>query len=884
MAKTIILTEEQGEALVGNGQMSNKQRKRMEREMRMENQRVVEDYIREYTSSFVSGYLDTPMRELPSWLQPALYVGDEESGLYKSVADNQDGHNRLLDFMRINLYQQFGVYYGHGPEKYIQGIARIALADLHYYSFDPNMLDGGGITKLSRLMRLIVKDPETMLDGVELDKNLNGWDYRELMEVFAPKLEAYRQQQVDVSNVYGDKPGKYSIYPIQDIVTENMMVVPTDDSKNFLFKLHNYTDWCICDPSKYPMEYAQYVCGGGKFYICLQEGFENVQKVQGDNCPLDEYGLSMIAILVGPDGLPDNVTTRWNHEFGGENHSDLWEAEQVSKLMGVNFFNTFKPRDNEQLRSMRVMNERKAMKRKQNGPKKVNQAIMLNAAMCDIVGENVEDDEYKLACEPDSTPTYFHVCKEEKNGRTLILGSEQAEKLKNSQKTTEDTYKPYFDGITDYMRRNGVHVDPTPEVELNEEPQKGLFITTGYYQPEEKKITLFTKDRHPKDVLRSFAHEMIHHSQKLDGKDMNFSGEDSVDGNKSLEELEADAYLRGNLMFRKWTEDERRKLNESKKKKKNKKDKTVYNDKGEVVPEFCDKCGSKVGVYICGEPVYKCTNKKCHKYFGTMPFSLNEELEMMFDEETDPDSIDLSSFNIKKDLNPKFWKDGKLDSRIRLKLLDIADDFIRFMGIDWVEPSDIILTGSIANYTWNSKSSDIDLHVVMDYSKIDDNRELVDNYLYAQKTIWNEEHDGISIYGFNVELFVEDESSSETRHRAVYSLEKNEWVVPPDRESLATSKVDKSFIRKKVAEYMDKTDEIKTMFHDAGDDTHKISEAGKMAGKLFDRIKKERKKSLEGAESEITNGNVIFKCLRRLGCIADLREIITTSYDISNSL
>lgn len=59
-------------------------------------------------------------------------------------------------------------------------------------------------------------------------------------------------------------------------------------------------------------------------------------------------------------------------------------------------------------------------------------------------------------------------------------------------------------------------------------------------------------------------------------------------------------------------------LTESKKKKKRKK--TVKNDEGEIVPEFCDKCGSKVGLYIQGEPIYKCSNKDCGKYFGTMPF------------------------------------------------------------------------------------------------------------------------------------------------------------------------------------------------------------------------------------------------------------------------
>ena len=51
------------------------------------------------------------------------------------------------------------------------------------------------------------------------------------------------------------------------------------------------------------------------------------------------------------------------------------------------------------------------------------------------------------------------------------------------------------------------------------------------------------------------------------------------------------------------------------------------------------------------------------------------------EEALSPSEVDLSSFNIKKELNPKFWKDDKLDSRIRIKLLDIADD-VHHAGVD----------------------------------------------------------------------------------------------------------------------------------------------------------------------------------------------------------
>lgn len=58
--------------------------------------------------------------------------------------------------------------------------------------------------------------------------------------------------------------------------------------------------------------------------------------------------------------------------------------------------------------------------------------------------------------------------------------------------------------------------------------------------------------------------------------------------------------------------------------------KVVKNDKGEIVPEKCDKCGGKVVLQIHGEPVYVC--KECGKYFGTMPCNIKENKSMKISE------------------------------------------------------------------------------------------------------------------------------------------------------------------------------------------------------------------------------------------------------------
>ena len=56
----------------------------------------------------------------------------------------------------------------------------------------------------------------------------------------------------------------------------------------------------------------------------------------------------------------------------------------------------------------------------------------------------------------------------------------------------------------------------------------------------------------------------------------------------------------------------------------------VKNDKGEEVPKVCPKCGSKIGVFLRGEPVYLCTNKECNKFFGVVPFNESYVHEGLF--------------------------------------------------------------------------------------------------------------------------------------------------------------------------------------------------------------------------------------------------------------
>ena len=41
---------------------------------------------------------------------------------------------------------------------------------------------------------------------------------------------------------------------------------------------------------------------------------------------------------------------------------------------------------------------------------------------------------------------------------------------------------------------------------------------TAFYDPAEKAVTLYITGRHPKDIMRSLSHELVHHCQNCNGE------------------------------------------------------------------------------------------------------------------------------------------------------------------------------------------------------------------------------------------------------------------------------------------------------------------------------------------------------------------------------
>ena len=285
--------------------------------------------------------------------------------------------------------------------------------------------------------------------------------------------------------------------------------------------------------------------------------------------------------------------------------------------------------------------------------------------------------------------------------------------------------------------------------------------------------------------------------------------------------------------------------------------------------------------WVVKEPDYKMAESKKHKTIVISELQA-KRLQRYLMEETNPEDVDLSSFKIQNKLNPKFWKNNKLDSKIRLRLLDIADDFVDSLDVDWVKPEDIIMTGSLANYTWNNEHSDIDLHILMDFKKVDDKTEFVRNYFKAKKDEWLDKHQDLKIKGFPIEVYVQDKDE---KHAAsgIYSLEKDKWLKKPDRKNFSDDDYEDDVVKETVSDYMNQIDDIIEKFEKT-EDMHQIEEIYDEANEVFDNIKNERKDAFKASTKELSTGNVIFKTLRRNGYIEKIIDLRNKSYDKINSL
>ena len=222
-------------------------------------------------------------------------------------------------------------------------------------------------------------------------------------------------------------------------------------------------------------------------------------------------------------------------------------------------------------------------------------------------------------------------------------------------------------------------------------------------------------------------------------------------------------------------------------------------------------------------------------------------------------------------LHPAFWDAAKnFDQSLRESLLTIAQDVSEGAGVkdDLIE--DIQLTGSMANYNYTDYS-DLDVHILLDFDKINHDEDLVKKALDGKRFVWNLRHD-IKMGGHDVEVYFQD---IDEPHKAsgLYSILNNEWIREPIHDEPEVDARDVSA----------KADRLKGQISDLevelgvtnGEDLDDLNEA---ADALREKVARMRKDSLE-ANGEFGIGNLAFKELRNSGYMERLIDISNAIYD-----
>jgi len=228
----------------------------------------------------------------------------------------------------------------------------------------------------------------------------------------------------------------------------------------------------------------------------------------------------------------------------------------------------------------------------------------------------------------------------------------------------------------------------------------------------------------------------------------------------------------------------------------------------------------------------------------------------------------IKSFTLRDSLNPEVWDGYELDEDVKEQLITLGNDYFDNLNLGDVKLKDLIFTGSLANFNW-SDYSDVDLHLIFDFSEVNEDVSLVRKYLDAVERAWKSQHD-IKIKGYDVEIYCQSTDDDLTA-TGVYSLFEDKWSKKPTKENF---KVDDESIKKKASVFMSDINDLEKKVN-SGVEFSNIEDSFK---KLWKKIKDARQSGLE-KEGEFSTENLVFKLLRRNGYIQKFMDLKTKSYD-----
>ncbi len=196
--------------------------------------------------------------------------------------------------------------------KYLEGVIRLVYIE---------KLDESQFETINDILS-IIKDSFVLQK--RYDGDFNGLYYEDLCFRLDDGIKRILAEERRLSAIQIYQPNKeYSVHRIHSF----------EDAMEYA----GLASWCISESRCDFENYTQY---GGTFYVCLKHGYQDVVKERGEGHPLDEYGLSMIAISVRRNGRLATCTTRWNEASG---NGRILKTQQIGQLIGRDFYSVFIP-------------------------------------------------------------------------------------------------------------------------------------------------------------------------------------------------------------------------------------------------------------------------------------------------------------------------------------------------------------------------------------------------------------------------------------------------------------------------------------------------------------------------------------------------------------
>jgi hypothetical protein len=138
--------------------------------------------------------------------------------------------------------------------------------------------------------------------------------------------------------------------------------------------------------------------------------------------------------------------------------------------------------------------------------------------------------------------------------------------IKNDSNLNLSEIKPFLESFLPFAQKKmGFDAAPTISFISDTKNAKKPLGKTAFYDPNTFSVSVYTDQRHPKDIMRSLSHELVHHTQNCRG-DFDVKpemGEGYFQNDSYMREMEREAYELGNMCFRMWEETYKKELQES---------------------------------------------------------------------------------------------------------------------------------------------------------------------------------------------------------------------------------------------------------------------------------------------------------------------------------